>query len=59
MRYSRGLGAAGAVVGHEKLEERERSCNFREKEIFFGLNRVNSGQPELTYLIHNPIIIPD
>jgi hypothetical protein len=54
MRYSRGLGAAGAVVGHEKLEERERerSCNFREKEIFFwvdpgqlGSTRVNLSDP--------------
>jgi len=40
------VGVAGAVVGHKKLEERERekSCSFRER-FFFGLTRINSFDP--------------
>jgi len=41
------VGAAGAVVGHEKLEEREREKGraILEREIFFGLTRVNPSDP--------------
>jgi hypothetical protein len=39
------VGVAGAVVGHEKLEERERGRAILEREIFFGLTWVNPGQP--------------
>jgi len=42
------VGAAGAMVGHEKLEEREREKGraiLERKIFFFGLTRVNPSDP--------------
>jgi len=48
------VGAAGAVVGHEKLEERERGRAILERDFFW----VDLGQPGSTHLTCDPIIIP-